>query len=244
MKAYSTTDKGKTREVNQDYIFCSDEPVGMLPNLYIVADGMGGYNAGDFASRCSVETFVAQVKENKQPTVISTMTDALNTANATILKHARENEELKGMGTTFVAATVFPDRAYVMNVGDSRLYFVGNEMKQITVDHSYVEEMIRKGEIQRKDARIHPKKNVITRAVGVEETVEADFYEIEADEAPRFLLLCTDGLTNMVEDEEIRHIIMKHGETPQEALQTLIRRANECGGKDNISAIIICVKQD
>lgn len=244
MKAYSSTDKGKTREVNQDYIFCSDEPVGMLPNLYIVADGMGGYNAGDFASRCSVESFVAQVKETKQPTVISTMTEALNTANATVLKHARENEELNGMGTTFVAATVLPDRTYVMNVGDSRLYFIGNEMKQITVDHSYVEEMVRKGEIQRKDARIHPKKNVITRAVGVEETVEADFYEIEADEAPRFLLLCTDGLTNMVEDEEIRHIIMKYGETPQEALHTLIRRANECGGKDNISAIIICMKQD
>ncbi len=244
MKAYFTTDKGKTRNINQDYIYCSDEPVGMLPNLYIVADGMGGYNAGDFASRCCVEAFVEQVKENKQPTVISTMTEALNKANATVLAHARENAELSGMGTTFVAATVLRERTYVMNVGDSRLYFIGKEMKQITVDHSYVEEMVRKGEIQRKDARIHPKKNVITRAVGVEENVEADFYEIETEEAPGVLLLCTDGLTNMVEDEEIRHIIMKYEDTPQEALQTLIRRANECGGKDNISVIIICMKQD
>ena len=244
LKGYFTTDKGKTRKINQDYIYCSDEPVGLLPNLYIVADGMGGYNAGDFASRCSVEAFVSQVQKNEQPTVISTMSDALKTANATVLKNARENEELSGMGTTFVAATVFPDRTYVLNVGDSRLYLLGNEMKQITVDHSYVEEMVRKGEIQRKDARIHPKKNVITRAVGVADAVEADFYEVETMEDSRFLLLCTDGLTNMVEDEEIRHTVMRNMEKPQEALQNLVKSANEYGGKDNISIIIISLKQE
>ena len=244
MKGYSTTDKGKTREINQDYIYCSNEPVGLLPNLYIVADGMGGYNAGDFASRCSVEAFVAEAQKNKQPTVIGTMTEALREANATVLRHARENEELSGMGTTFVAATVFPDRTYVMNVGDSRLYLLGNEIKQITVDHSYVEEMVRKGEIQRKDARIHPKKNVITRAVGVEETVEADFYEIETESDSEFLLLCTDGLTNMVEDDEIRHMVMKYAKTPQDAVQRLVKKANEYGGKDNISIIMISLKQE
>ncbi len=244
MKAYATTDKGKTREINQDYIYCSDEPVGLLPNLYIVADGMGGYNAGDFASRCSVEAFVSEAQKNELPTVISTMKEALRKANATVLQHARENEEFSGMGTTFVAATVFPDKTYVMNVGDSRLYLLGTEMKQITVDHSYVEEMVRKGEIQRKDARIHPKKNVITRAVGVEDTVEADFYEIETEEASRFLLLCTDGLTNMVEDEEIRHTVMKYADAPQDALRKLVKQANEYGGKDNISIIIISLKQE
>lgn len=244
MKGYSTTDKGKTREINQDYIYCSDELVGLLPNLYIVADGMGGYNAGDFASRCSVDAFVEEVRSNKQPTVISTMAEALKTANATVLRHARENEEMSGMGTTFVAATVFPDRAYVMNVGDSRLYLLGDEMKQITVDHSYVEEMVRKGEIQRKDARIHPKKNVITRAVGVEENVEADFYEIETEADSGFLLLCTDGLTNMVEDDEIRHMVMKYEKAPQDAVMKLVKKANEYGGKDNISIIIISLKQE
>ncbi len=244
MKGYSTTDKGKTRDINQDYIYCSDEPVGLLPNLYIVADGMGGYNAGDFASRCSVDAFVTQVQKNEQPTVISTLTEALKVANATVLRHARENEEMNGMGTTFVAATVFPDRTYVMNVGDSRLYLLGDELKQITVDHSYVEEMIRKGELQRKDARIHPKKNVITRAVGVEDNVEADFYEIETDEDSRFLLLCTDGLTNMVEDDEICHMIAKYAKTPQEAVQRLVKKANENGGKDNISIIVISLKQE
>ncbi len=244
MKGYSTTDKGKTRDINQDYIYCSDEPVGVLPNLYIVADGMGGYNAGDFASRCSVEAFVTEAEKKEKPTVISTMTEALKVANATVLQHAREKEELSGMGTTFVAAAVFPDKTYAMNIGDSRLYLIGNEIKQITVDHSYVEEMVRKGEIQRKDARIHPKKNVITRAVGVEDAVEADFYEIETEEDSRFLLLCTDGLTNMVEDEEIFHTVIKYAEKPQEAVQKLVKKANENGGKDNISIIIISLKQE
>ena len=244
MRGYSATDKGKTREINQDYIYCSDEPVGMLPNVYIAADGMGGYNAGDFASRCSVDAFVGQVKKNSKPTVISTMTDALKAANETVLHHARENEEFSGMGTTFVAATVFPDKCYVMNVGDSRLYLLGDEIKQITVDHSYVEEMVRKGELQRKDARLHPKKNVITRAVGVEDTVDADFYEVEFAEDSRFLLLCTDGLTNMVEDEEIRHIVTSCADEPRDAVQKLVDKANEYGGKDNISIIIISLKQE
>lgn len=244
MRGYYTTDKGKTREINQDYIYCSNDPVGLLPNLYIVADGMGGYNAGDFASRCSVDSFVEYVQKKEQLTAIGTMTEALNYANTTVLNHAREHEEFSGMGTTFVAATVYPDRTYVMNVGDSRLYLVGDEIKQITVDHSYVEEMVRKGELQRKDARMHPKKNVITRAVGVTDEVEADFYEIEAEEDVRFLLICTDGLTNMIEDTEIRHIIMKHADAPQEALQILVKKANEYGGKDNISVIIVDMKQD
>ena len=244
MKSYSTTDKGKTREINQDYIYSSDEPVGLLPNLYIVADGMGGYNAGDYASRCSVEAFVEQVRKNEQPTVIATMTAALKAANATVLQQARDNEEFRGMGTTFVAATVFPDRVYVMNVGDSRLYLVGDEIRQITVDHSYVEEMVRKGELQRKDARIHPKKNVITRAVGVEDTVEADFYEVEPEKDSRYLLLCTDGLTNMIEDEEIGHLLRKYTKTPQEAVHKLVSKANDYGGKDNISIIIIGLKQE
>lgn len=244
MKSYSVTDKGKTREVNQDYIFSSDEPVGTLPNLYIVADGMGGYNAGDYASRCCVEEMLAQIEKREQPTIISTLTAALRAANETIARQAAENSELSGMGTTLVAATVLPDKVYAMNVGDSRAYLIGKEIKQVTVDHSYVEEMIRKGELLRKDARIHPKKNVITRAVGVEPSVEADFYEVLPEADTRFLLLCSDGLTNMVEDEEIRHILTKHADKPERAIEALVKRANEYGGKDNISAIVVEMKQD
>ncbi|MCH5272227.1 MAG: Stp1/IreP family PP2C-type Ser/Thr phosphatase [Lachnospiraceae bacterium] len=244
MKSYFITDTGKTRTVNQDYIYSSDEPVGSLPNLYIVADGMGGYNAGDYASRCCVEEFVGQIQRSGQPTIISAMTEAVSAANAAVAGHAAENSELSGMGTTLVAAVVCSDKVYVMNVGDSRFYVIGDEIKQITVDHSYVEEMIRKGELLRKDARIHPNKNVITRAVGVEDAVEADCYEVILEENSRFLLLCTDGLTNMVEDEEIRHIVMKNADSPENALRRLVERANECGGKDNISAVIVEIKQD
>lgn len=239
MKSYFGTDKGKTRDMNQDYIFSSDTPVGMLPNLYIVADGMGGYKAGDYASRCCVEEFVGKMKTSDQPTIISRFEEALRIANAAIVKSAAGNEEYTGMGTTIVAATVDGNRLYAMNVGDSRLYLVGQEIRQVTVDHSYVEELIRIGELNRQDARLHPQKNTITRAVGVENSVEPDFYEVELEGDYRFALLCSDGLSNMMEDEEIRHILMKNKENPEEALRQMIETANNNGGKDNISAICI-----
>ena len=237
MRGYYTTDKGKTREINQDYIYCSNEQVGILPNLYIVADGMGGYNAGDFASRCCVESFVECVQKKEQVTVISTMTEALNHANRTVLQHARENEEFSGMGTTFVAATVFPDRAYVMNVGDSRLYLVGDEIKQITVDHSYVEEMVRMGNLDRVSARNHPDKNIITRAVGAMDTVNVDFFEVELQKGD-IVLMCSDGLTNMIEDEEILEILKREKGLEHKA-EELIKTANQNGGKDNIAVVLM-----
>lgn len=241
MESFSATDQGKQREMNQDYIFRSDTPVGLLPNLFIVADGMGGYKAGDYASRCCVEEFTNAVKNSTQPTVISVLTEALNIANQKILSSAANDENLNGMGTTLVAATVFPDRIFAMNVGDSRFYLLTEEISQISVDHSYVEEMIKKGEILRKDAKLHPKKNVITRAVGVEEKVEADFYEISLTSRMKYALLCSDGLTNMLEDEEILHIVLGHKENPEEALRELITKANDNGGRDNISAVIIAL---
>lgn len=239
MKSYFVTDKGKTRDMNQDYIFSSDERVGSLPNLYIVADGMGGYKAGDYASRCCVEEFVAQLQKSGQPTVISSFSEALRTANSVIRNKAAEDADFTGMGTTFVAATIENGRLYTMNVGDSRLYLVGQEITQVTVDHSYVEELIRIGQLNRQDARLHPQKNTITRAVGVESSVEADFYETELNGDTEFILLCSDGLTNMIEDEEIRHIVMKYKENPDHALSVLIAKANENGGRDNISAVMV-----
>ena len=129
-----------------------------------------------------------------------------------------------------------------MNVGDSRLYLIGQEIKQVTVDHSYVEELIRIRQLNRQDARLHPQNNTITRAVGVESAVEADFYETELDKEFDFILLCSDGLTNMIEDEEIRHIVMKRKENPQEAIAALIAKANENGGRDNISAVMVQIE--
>lgn len=239
MKSFFVTDKGKTREMNQDFVYCNDGPVGELPNLYIVADGMGGYKAGDYASRCCVEEFVAQVKKSEQPTVISKLSEALRVANQAIISKASESEDFTGMGTTFVAATFVNRKLYAMNVGDSRLYLIGSESSQITVDHSYVEELIRIGQLKRQDARLHPQKNTITRAVGVENALEADFYEVEIGTEYRFALLCSDGLTNMIDDEEIRHIIMKNADNPAGAVSKLIAKANENGGRDNITAVII-----
>lgn len=239
MKSYSITDKGKTRDGNQDFLFCSDEPIGSLANLYIVADGMGGQKAGDYASRCCVEEFVAQIQKSEQPTLLSKMSESLRVANTTVKRKAQENEEFSGMGTTFVAATFEKGLLYVMNVGDSRLYLIGQEMTQITVDHSYVEELIRIGQLNRQDAKIHPQKNTITRAVGVEPAVEADFYEIDPKEESCFVLLCSDGLYNMLEEEEIRHVVMKNANKPQKILPLLVKMANDNGGKDNISAVLI-----
>ena len=244
LKTFSITDIGMKRELNQDYVFTSEIPVGPLANLFMVADGMGGHNAGDYASKHTIGTIVEEIEKSKDTSVVQILEQAIKSANRHIRIKSQENEGLSGMGTTVVAATVMDDKLCVANVGDSRLYVINQEIKQITVDHSYVEEMVRKGEIKRKDARIHPKKNVITRAVGVETEVEADFYEIELTGDAGFLLLCTDGLTNMVEDEEIRHVVMRHEKAPQDAVKELINRANESGGKDNISVVVIQMKQD
>ena len=147
METYSLTDIGVTREMNQDYFFTSEEPVGNLPNLFIVADGMGGHNAGEFASRYTVETIVKTVSESEKKDAVSILEEAISSANSYLLEHARENEGMAGMGTTIVAATVKGSELSVANVGDSRLYIAGKEMRQITKDHSLVQEMVRMGEL-------------------------------------------------------------------------------------------------
>lgn len=178
--------------------------MGNLPNVFIVADGMGGHNAGDYASKVTVETMLAEMENSfeKNPTLI--FRKAIEEANDVIRKRASEDEKLEGMGTTVVVASCMGRFLQVANVGDSRLYVVGSKIRQITRDHSYVEEMVRIGELDRADARNHPDKNIITRAVGAEDKVEPDFFTVELQEG-EIVLMCSDGLTNMLEDEEIRH---------------------------------------
>ncbi len=239
MKAFSITDIGERREVNQDYVFCSESPVGKFPNLFIVADGMGGHNAGDYASRYCVEYFKQRIEESESELVISSMEAALKETNASLIKIAKERAELEGMGTTIVVATIFDKEMYVANVGDSRLYVVGQSMRQITVDHSLVEAMVRTGELDRDQARVHPIKNVITRAVGANEHLEPDFFEVSLKEGD-VVLMCSDGLTNMLEDEEIEKII-RESDCLETASRILVDRANQNGGKDNIAVVIIKV---
>lgn len=239
MKAFSITDIGERRQINQDYVFCSESAIGKLPNLFIVADGMGGHNAGDYASRFSVEYFKQRIEESKLELPVSSIEAALKETNSSLRTIADEQVELEGMGTTFVVATIFDMEMYVANVGDSRLYVIGKEMKQITEDHSLVEAMVRTGELDRDQARIHPIKNIITRALGANENLEPDFFEVSLEEGD-VVLMCSDGLTNMLEDKTIERII-KENDDLEVAAQMLVRCANENGGKDNIAVIIIKV---
>lgn len=239
MKAFSITDIGERRKINQDYVFCSETAVGKLPNLFIVADGMGGHNAGDYASRFCVEFFTQRIRDSELTSPVSMIEAALKDTNEALRSKAEEQIDFEGMGTTFVAATIFENEMYVANVGDSRLYVIGNEMKQITEDHSLVEAMVKTGELDRSEARSHPNKNIITRAIGGNETLEPDFFEVSLRDGD-IVLMCSDGLTNMLEDETIEQIIRENDNLETAAL-ALVRYANQNGGKDNIAIIIIKV---
>lgn len=237
LRSYALTDIGRRRQLNQDYIYCSETPIGNLPNIFIVADGMGGHNAGDYASVLAVETVVEEIGASFEKNPVKILEHAITKANTILRQRASENFSLSGMGTTLVAATCFGRYLEVANVGDSRLYVVGDEITQITVDHSLVEEMVRMGGIGREEARNHPDKNIITRAVGAKDDVEIDFFNLEL-QTGEMVLLCSDGLTNMVDDETI-HRIIKNGGNLRDRVEELVETANLNGGKDNISVIVI-----
>ncbi len=237
MKAQAVTDVGQQRKVNQDYVYYTTEKIGNLPNLFLVADGMGGHKAGDMASKYTVESFVRLVNETSQKDPILILSDNIKTANTMLLKKAEESEDYKGMGTTFVGATINDNVLRVVNVGDSRLYIISNDIKQITRDHSYVEEMIMRGQIDRKQARTHEKKNIITRAIGAEATVEPDMFTVDVQKGDK-ILMCTDGLSNMIEDADILKIV-KESNDIDEAVKELVITANENGGTDNISVLMV-----
>ncbi len=237
LKTFSITDIGKKRKVNQDFVYTRENPVGNLPNIFIVADGMGGHKAGDYASKATVETMVEEIEHSSETNPVTIFEKAIVTANERIRRKAREEADLEGMGTTVVAATCKGRKLQVANVGDSRLYIVNKQIKQITRDHSLVEEMVRMGGIGREEARNHPDKNIITRAVGAGDIVEPDFFTVELEEGD-IVLMCSDGLTNMLEDEEIRMIVSGARDIVEKAYM-LVEAANEHGGKDNISVILI-----
>ena len=237
MKTFSITDVGMVRQVNQDYVFTTGKPLGILQNLFVVADGMGGHQAGDYASKCTVEVMIKEIAKSEGEDIERVLVKAIKAANREIIKEASGDEHLKGMGTTVVAATVKEQMLYFANVGDSRLYVVDKQLRQITRDHSLVDEMVRMGEINADEARVHPDKNIITRAVGAADHVEADFFEVELCEDDR-ILLCTDGLTNMVRDKEICDTI-RQNDNIETAASQLVAMANANGGRDNITVMII-----
>ena len=237
MQSFSRTDIGRKRQLNQDYVFASNEEVGKLGNLFIVADGMGGHNAGDFASKYTVETVVREIKGSVETKPFRIIGKAVRIANELVRERAKEDINLYGMGTTIVIASIENHQLQIANVGDSRLYVINDQIRQITRDHSLVEEMVRMGGMAPETARNHPDKNIITRAVGARDSVEVDFFTEDLVKGD-IVLMCSDGLTNMLSDEEIRQIVTAEGTLSQKA-DALIAKANENGGKDNIAVVLI-----
>lgn len=238
MKTFSMTHVGRRRETNQDYMFTSETAVGNLPNLFLVADGMGGHAAGDYASRFTIERIVEHIGQSEQKEPVAVIKEAVIHANRLLLEEANADDSKSGMGTTIVAATCDGGRLCTANVGDSRLYVINRDrITQITRDHSLVEEMVRMGEMDKADAKAHPDKNIITRAIGVVPEVSVDFFETELEPGD-LILMCSDGLTNMIEDEDIKRIVLGQRDIVEQAEQ-LIEVANENGGRDNITVVLI-----
>lgn len=232
------TDLGRKRAINQDYVYGTAEPVGQLPNLYLLADGMGGHKAGDYASRFLIEELKSYLAKADGGPTIRLLDHGINLVNGMLHEKAGENPDLSGMGTTLVACVVEGQTAVIANVGDSRAYLIHrNNIRQITRDHSYVEEMVERGYMSRGSRDYLASKNIITRAVGIDREVEVDFFEVDVEPGD-MILMCSDGLTNMVDDGSIFNIV-KDTSGIAERAETLIDIANINGGKDNIAVILI-----
>lgn len=233
------TDIGKTRKLNEDYI------VTLKSNNYVliaVADGMGGHNAGEVASKTAAialrEFIFTHYNEYEDKSEL--LRDAMLKANNEVFEKSRNMQQLNGMGTTLTCCLMVSDKAYIGHVGDSRAYLINDDgIKKLTEDHSYVQQLVKNGTITELEAQTHPQKNLITRAIGLEENIVIDITEVEINKDD-LILLCTDGLTSYLTNEEIFEIVKKEKEN---AVETLIEIANERGGSDNIS-VVIARKED
>ena len=238
MEYYAKSDTGRVRQMNEDFCFATDKPVGPLENLFVVCDGMGGHRAGEYASSLAVKKMITSISGMTSMDPFEVLSNGIEEANRAIYRQSVTEEDKAGMGTTVVAATFQDDTIFLDNVGDSRLYAQNDtEFWQVTRDHSYVEERVRKGILDRKEARFHRDRNKITRAVGVMKDVRIDFFDLDAIRGMRFLL-CSDGLSSVLFDEEIAGIIGS-GMPVRSRVEELIRQANERGGPDNITAVLI-----
>jgi PPM family protein phosphatase len=222
----SATDIGRVRERNEDAILVS-------PPLFVVADGMGGHRGGDVASHIAVETMEELEGEDG-----GSLAEHVRRANRAVWDRSSEDQGLTGMGTTLTAARIDGDSVALAHVGDSRAYLLRDgTLRQLTDDHTLVARMVRAGEITEEEAEVHPHKNVMTRALGTEETVEVDEDAVALEDGDR-LLLCSDGLTGMVTEDQIQAILEANPD-PQTAAERLVRSANRAGGVDNISVVVL-----
>lgn len=228
-KVYQATNVGKVRKNNEDSLLVTE------PEIFIVADGMGGQAAGEVASKILVDTAKNFLPKIPAPLNEDILTKSILKANAEILKEVRENKNYRGMGTTATILHIYKNRAYYAHIGDSRLYRIRNKnIEQITEDHSYVESLVKRGEITQEEARVHPLKNILTQAVGADDDIEVDSgsFKIFTDD---IYMLCTDGLTNMVSDEDILKILL----SSKNPADDLVQAALDNGGNDNVSVIVV-----
>ncbi len=240
--AVTLTDTGRTRDHNEDFTkvhIPSDlEVLKTKGALYLVADGLGGHQAGEVASQRASETLVSEYYADEQSDITTSLKQALYNANKTVYTLAQAQEQRRGMGTTMVAAVVRGKEVYLANVGDSRAYlFREGKLSQCTKDHSLVQAQIDAGMLTPEEAHMHPQRNVITRSIGHAPHVDVDIFE-EQLKPGDILLLCSDGLSNPVRNKEIAALLAAYPQ-PQEAVVQLVNRANERGGPDNISVLLV-----
>ncbi len=241
MRILAKSDIGKAREMNQDSYYISDLEKEDL-KLYILADGMGGYKGGEVASSLAVSSSRNYIVNNFKKTrkdrenLLKLLRDAVEYANMIVYEKSKETEELQDMGTTIDICLIYNNKVFIAHVGDSRVYRIRkNIIRKLTTDHSYVEKLVKDGTITKEEAYNHPKKNMLMKALGCNSFVEPDVI-CKGFLKDDIILMCSDGLTNMLRDSEIYNLLLNNPDKPEEAL---IKEANNLGGYDNITTIII-----
>lgn len=240
MKVFAKTDIGRVRDMNQDYYYISNETDEI--KIFILADGMGGYKGGEIASQLAtisaksyIESNFNKIEHTKEE-ILKLVKSAAEYANMVVYEKSKEIKELEGMGTTLEIVIIYQNRAYIGHVGDSRVYRIRDQfMRKLTNDHSYVQKLVKDGKITKEEAEQHPKKNMLMKALGCTAFLEPDVM-VKGFQKNDILLMCSDGLTNMVSNEEIYNIVKKDAYV---ATKDLVDLANENGGIDNITVIIL-----
>lgn len=241
MRVFAKTDLGKARDMNEDFYYIT-QSINEELQLYILADGMGGYNGGEIASKLAtlsaksyIETNFSNISHEKE-SILKLIESSIEYANMVVYEKAKENVELTNMGTTLEICLIYNNKVFIGHIGDSRIYRIRKEFfRKLTRDHSYVEQLVTDGTITKEEARNHPKKNMLMKAVGCTPYVEPDLM-VKGFIKEDILLMCSDGLTNMVTEQEIYDIVK---ENVTSSCENLIKRANEMGGYDNITVVVI-----
>lgn len=240
MKAYAKSDLGKARELNEDAYFISADDSEV--KIYLLADGMGGYNGGEIASKLAIESARKYITSNfekishDKDAIQDLIKSSMEYANMIVYEKSQENKELQGMGTTLEICLVYGNRVYIGHIGDSRVYRIRKDIiRKLTKDHSYVEKLVEDGTITREEAENHPKKNMLMKALGCTVFIEPDV-TVKGFLKDDILLMSSDGLTNMIKNQEIYDIVRKDVD---KAVDNLVNRANDLGGYDNITVVII-----